>query len=376
MLRLRLVPENTNIPFMSFHKILISISIAVCIGFIAVLVVKGLNFGVDFTGGILIEVRTEQTADLEAMRGRLGDLGLGPIALQEFGSPNDVLIRTQEQPGGEAAQNVAIQAIRDSLGGLYGDAVEFRRVEVVGPKVGGELIQDGIIAVVVSIALMLVYIWLRFELPFGVGSVIGLLHDVILVLGIYAIIGFEFSLTTIAAVLLIIGYSMNDTVVVYDRVRENLRKYKTMPLAALIDRSVNETLARTVMTGMTSLLVLGALLIFGGEVIRGFAFAMFIGVIIGTYSSIFIASASLLYIRPKTKPGEEKKALSEYEAIERRHRDQQRLPPPSETVPEGVGLPDDVIDEPEPPPERERERPQATRKRAGSSRNPRRRRNR
>jgi predicted RND superfamily exporter protein len=193
----------------------------------------------------------------------------------------------------------------------------------------------------------------------------------LLVLGIYAITDFEFSLTTIAAVLLIIGYSMNDTVVVYDRVRENLRTYKAMPLAALIDRSVNETLARTVMTGMTSLLVLGALLIFGGEVIRGFAFAMFIGVIIGTYSSVFVASASLLYIRPKTKPGEGK-ALSEYEAIEQRHREQQRLAPPSDVVPEGLGLPNDATEEQEAPREREPER--TTRKRAGSTRSPRRRR--
>jgi preprotein translocase SecF subunit len=371
MFRLRLVPENTKIPFMSFHKLMMAISIVLSIGFIVLLVTKGLNFGVDFTGGILIEVRTERAADLEAMRGRLGALGLGPVALQEFGSANDVLIRVQEQPGGEEAQNAAIQTIRGSLSDLYTEGIDFRRVEVVGPKVGAELIRDGIIAVVVSIALMLVYIWLRFELPFGVGSVVALLHDVILVLGVYAITGFEFSLTTIAAVLLIIGYSMNDTVVVYDRVRENLRKYKAMPLAALIDRSVNETLARTVMTGMTSLLVLGALLIFGGEVIRGFAFAMFIGVIIGTYSSVFVASASLLYIRPKTKPGEGK-ALSEYEAIERRHREQQRLAPQSDALPEGFTLPDDAAEEPEAP--RERESTPTTRKRAGSSRSPRRRR--
>lgn len=324
MFRWRLIPENTKIPFMGMHKVLMAISIVISIIFIVLLIFRGLNFGVDFTGGILMEVRTEQAADLEAMRGTLGQAGVGSVALQEFGAPTDVLIRLQQQEGGETAQNAAIEKVRTALKGLYGEGVEYRRVEVVGPKVGDELIQDGIIAVLVSMVLMLIYVWFRFELPFGIGSMIALVHDVIFTLGIYALSGFEFSLSTVAAVLLIIGYSMNDTVVVYDRVRENLRKYKAMPLLQLIDLSVNETLARTTMTSFTTLLALIALLIFGGEVIRPFAFAMVIGVLIGTYSSIFVASASLLYIRPVRKADHGKGTAGyAYEQIELRHREEQ-----------------------------------------------------
>lgn len=324
MLKWRLVPDNTKIPFMGMHKPLMLASIVVSIAFIVLLVFKGLNFGVDFTGGVVMEVRTEKSANLEEMRGKLSAIGVGSVALQEFGAPNDVLIRLQQQEGGDIAQNAAIDKVKTALKELYGEGVDYRRVEVVGPKVGGELIQDGIIAVLVSMVLMLIYVWFRFELPFGVGSIIALIHDVIFTLGIYSLSGFEFSLSTVAAILLIIGYSMNDTVVVYDRVRENLRKYKAMPLRNLIDISVNDTLTRTIMTSMTTLLALLALLIFGGEVIRPFAFAMFIGVLIGTYSSIFVASASLLYIRPVRKADEGKgTAAHAYEQIERRHREEQ-----------------------------------------------------
>jgi len=324
MLKWRLIPDNTKVPFMGMHRPLMLASVLISIGFIVLLIFKGLNFGVDFTGGVLIEVRTEQTADLEAMRGKLSGAGVGSVALQEFGVPNDVLIRLQQQEGGDVAQNAAIDKVKGALKELYGEGVDYRRVEVVGPKVGAELIQDGIIAVLVSMVLMLIYVWFRFELPFGIGSMIALVHDVIFTLGIYSLSGFEFSLSTVAAILLIIGYSMNDTVVVYDRVRENLRKYKAMPLRSLIDISVNDTLTRTIMTAMTTLLALAALLIFGGEVIRPFAFAMFIGVIIGTYSSIFVASASLLYIRPVRKPDEGKGTTAHaYEQIERRHREEQ-----------------------------------------------------
>ena len=324
MLKWRLVPDNTKIPFMGMHKPLMLASIVVSIAFIVLLVFKGLNFGVDFTGGVVMEVRTEKSANLEEMRGKLSAIGVGSVALQEFGAPNDVLIRLQQQEGGDIAQNAAIDKVKTALKELYGEGVDYRRVEVVGPKVGGELIQDGIIAVLVSMVLMLIYVWFRFELPFGVGSMIALVHDVIFTLGIYSLSGFEFSLSTVAAILLIIGYSMNDTVVVYDRVRENLRKYKAMPLRNLIDISVNDTLTRTIMTSMTTLLALLALLIFGGEVIRPFAFAMFIGVIIGTYSSIFVASASLLYIRPVRKAEDGKGTAGyAYEQIERRHREEQ-----------------------------------------------------
>ncbi len=369
MFRLRLVPDKTNFPFMGVHKVLMVISLIISIGFVAILLTRGLNFGVDFTGGIVMEVKTDEAAELETMRARLGELGLGPVSLQEFGSVNDVLIRLPQQEGGESAQNAAIEKVRSALTALYGEAIDYRRVEVVGPKVGAELIQDGITAIVVSMVLMLIYVWFRFELPFGIGSIIALIHDVVFTLGIYSLSGFEFSLSTVAAVLLIIGYSMNDTVVVYDRVRENLRKFKSMTLRDLIDLSVNDTLSRTLMTSMTTLLALLALLIFGGEVVRGFAFAMFIGVIIGTYSSIFVASASLLYIRPQRKAGEAEvtESVSEYDQIEQRHRERAEEFVPTEALP----APDDLPEGPEPP----SGAPAASqRKRASSSRSRRRRR--
>jgi preprotein translocase SecF subunit len=305
MWSLHLIPSGTKVPFMSARRWLFGASFVLVVASFALVFGKGLNFGIDFVGGILMEVGfKEQPADLAAMRSQLGALGLGNLSLQEFGKASDVLIRFERQPGGETAQNAAVGKIRETLSATYGEQIEYRRVELVGPKVGGELVRDGIIAVVVSIVLMLIYVWFRFELPFGIGSVIALIHDVILTLGVYALSGFDFDLSTVAAVLLIIGFSMNDTVVVYDRVRENLRKYKALGLQTLIDRSMNETLSRTIITSGTVVIALLALLIFGGEVIRGFSFAMLCGVIVGTYSSIFIASASLLHIRPKRAGGE------------------------------------------------------------------------
>ena len=299
MWRFRLIPDRTNIPFLRLRRAFFVLSIVLAAASVAVLFSRGLNFGIDFAGGILIEVGTEGQADIGRMRRALDGLGLGEIALQEFGSDNEVLIRIERQPGDATAQQAAVGAVRAALGANYGDALSYRRVETVGPKVGAELIQAGIIAVVVSVFLMLVYIWFRFELPFALGAVIALVHDVLLSLGIFAALGLEFNLPIVAAILLIVGYSMNDTVVVYDRVRENLRKYKTMPLLALLDRSVNETLSRTAITSATTLLALFALLIFGGAVIRDFSFAMIWGVIVGTYSSVFIAGALLLFVQPQ-----------------------------------------------------------------------------
>ena len=299
MWRFRLIPDRTNIPFLRLRRAFFALSIVLAAASVAVLFSRGLNFGIDFAGGILIEVGTEGQADIGRMRRALDGLGLGEIALQEFGSDNEVLIRIERQPGDATAQQAAVGAVRAALGANYGDALSYRRVETVGPKVGAELIQAGIIAVMVSVFLMLVYIWFRFELPFALGAVIALVHDVLLSLGIFAALGLEFNLPIVAAILLIVGYSMNDTVVVYDRVRENLRKYKTMPLLALLDRSVNETLSRTAITSATTLLALFALLIFGGAVIRDFSFAMIWGVIVGTYSSVFIAGALLLFVQPQ-----------------------------------------------------------------------------
>ena len=241
MWRFRLIPDKTAIPFLRLRRTFFIVSITLAVLSVAVLLGRGLNFGIDFAGGILIEVGTEREADIGQMRSALTGLGLGEIALQEFGSPTEVLIRIERQPGDAGAQQVAVTAVREALSANYSDTLSYRRVETVGPKVGSELIQAGIIAVVVSVFLMLVYIWFRFELPFAIGAVIALIHDVLLSLGIFAALGLEFNLPIVAAILLIVGYSMNDTVVVYDRVRENLRKYKTMPLLELLNQSVNET---------------------------------------------------------------------------------------------------------------------------------------
>ena len=313
MRRFRLIPDKTAIPFLGLRRTFFAISIALAAASVVVLLARGLNFGIDFAGGILIEVGTQREADIGQMRSALGGLNLGEIALQEFGSPTEVLIRIERQPGDATAQQAAVATVRDALSANYGDTLSYRRVETVGPKVGAELIQAGIIAVVVSVFLMLVYIWFRFELPFAIGAVIALIHDVLLSLGVFAALGLEFNLPIVAAILLIVGYSMNDTVVVYDRVRENLRKYKTLPLLALLNRSVNETLARTVITSVTTLLALFALLIFGGAVIRDFSFAMIWGVIVGTYSSVFIAGALLLTVQPQR--GGQKRAAGQAERL-------------------------------------------------------------
>ena len=300
MFRLRLIPDHTDIPFLRLRRGFFIFSATLIVLSIVLLFAKGLNFGIDFEGGILIEVGTEQKADIAGMRATLGDLGLGEVSLQEFGNETDVLIRVERQPGDAEAQQAAITIVRNALEKSFGSGLTYRRTEFVGPKVGAELIQAGIIAMVLSIALMLVYIWFRFELPFAIGAIIALMHDVILTLGMFALFGLEFNLAIVAAILLIVGYSMNDTVVVYDRVRENLRKYKKMPLIELLNVSVNDTLSRTVMTSLTTLLALAALLIFGGEVIRDFTIAMIWGVVVGTYSSVFIAAAALMTVKPGT----------------------------------------------------------------------------
>ena len=288
----RLLPDKPNFEFLRWRLIFFALSAVLMLASITVYFAKGLNYGIDFEGGVLVEVRTPTPADLGSMRAMLGDLGLGEVALQEFGAPTDVLIRVQKQDGGEAAQQRAVEAVRNALG----KDVEYRRVEFVGPKVGSELIRAGVTAVLLAIVAMLIYIWFRFEWQFGVGAVLALSHDVLATIGVFAFFQFEFNLSTVAAILTIAGYSINDTVVVYDRVRENLRKYKRMPLDQLFNRSLNETLSRTIRTSATTLLALFALYFFGGEVISGFSFAMIFGIVVGTYSSICIAVPLLLYM--------------------------------------------------------------------------------
>ncbi len=296
---LRVVPPDTKIRFMSMHKINFALSVLMVLGSIALFAVKGLNYGIDFKGGILLEAHTEQAADLAAMRGKLDALGLGEVSLQTFGSDNDVLIRIEEQEGGEAAQQRAIALVREALGA----GVRYDRVEVVGPQVSSELFWNGMYALGASIIAIVIYIWFRFEWQFGIAAVLAEVHDIISTVGLFALLGMEFNLTSVAALLTLAGYSINDTVVVFDRVRENLRKYKTMPLRDLLDMSVNQTLSRTTMTSATALLALFALYVFGGEVLRGFSLAMIWGIVIGTYSSIFVASALLLYMNVRRSSG-------------------------------------------------------------------------
>jgi len=296
MMSFRLVPDKTNVPFLSFRKIALILSGLLALMSVVLLPTKGLNLGIDFKGGTMIEVRMPgEVADIGAMRTALDGLDLGEVALQTFGSPVDVLIRVEEQENAAANQR-AVDVVKQSLAGAFGDEIDYRRVETVGAKVSDELYLASAEAVVFALLAILAYIWFRFEWQFAVGSIVALVHDVVLTLGIFSLLGLEFNLATVAALLTIVGYSLNDTVVVYDRVRENLRKYKKMLLPDLLDRSLNDTLARTLMTSVTTLLALAALYIFGGPVIRDFTFALIWGVLIGTYSSIFIASPLLLFL--------------------------------------------------------------------------------
>ncbi len=287
---IQFIPSGTKIPFLSYRKLtLISSGIAIAVSLL-LLVVYGLNFGIDFKGGTLMQVRSlEGPADIAEIRRKISKLGLGDVQIQNFGSPRDVLIRVETQKGGEKAQQAVVVKVKKALG----KTMAFERTEVVGPTVSKELVEEGILAVISAILAVLVYIWFRFEWQFAVGAVAALIHDVILTLGIFSLLQLEFNLSIIAAILTIVGYSLNDTVVVFDRVRENLRKYKKMPLLELLDLSVNETLSRTVLTSVTTMLALASLYIFGGEVIRGFTFAMMWGVVVGTYSSVVIASPVL-----------------------------------------------------------------------------------
>lgn len=296
MRRFRFVPDTFDLPFMSWRRVAFVSSLALITLSIILLVVRGLNYGIDFRGGILIEVKTPEVAQVASMRDSLSTLGLGEVTLQEFGAPDDILIRVERQDGGEKAQLEAVSLVKSRLEEDFGTGLDYRRTEFVGPKVGGELIAAGIKAVVSALLAMMAYIWFRFEWQFSLGAVAALLHDVILTIGMFAITGLEFNLATVAAILLIVGYSLNDTVVVYDRVRENLRKYKKLPIGDLLDRSINDTLSRTLMTSITTLLALLALYILGGAVIADFSLAMIWGVLVGTYSSIFIAAPSLILL--------------------------------------------------------------------------------
>ena len=293
MPRFRIIPENPSVNFIGRRAIFFIFSALLMVSSVAMFATKGLNYGIDFTGGIMIEIKTEKPNQISLLRERLSGLGLGSIELQEFGAPDDILIRIQRQEGGEEAQQQAVTSAKEAMGSIV---AEYRRTELVGPKVSDELFMNGIYAVLSAMLAILIYIWFRFEWQFGLGAVIALLHDVVSTIGIFALLGLEFNLATVAAMLTIAGYSINDTVVVFDRVRENMRKYKVKPMDELLNDSANETLSRTVVTSLTTLIALLALYMLGGSVIRDFSFAMIWGVVIGTYSSVSLAVPLLLYL--------------------------------------------------------------------------------
>jgi preprotein translocase subunit SecF len=268
---------------------------------------KGLNYGIDFKGGTLIELRSNNT-DASSIRFILNNMDLGDVNVKKFGKEGDYLIKVEQK---ENNSNKIIPLIKKKLADNLNTDINFRRVENVGPKVSAELLQSGVIAISLSLAAMLFYIWIRFEWQFSVGSIIALFHDVVITLGIFSILSLEINLSIIAAVLTIVGYSMNDTVVIYDRIRENLNKYNRLSISEIANLSINNTLARTIITSATTLLALLSIFILGGEILRGFSFAMILGVIIGTYSSIFVASPILKYFRVsyKTLEKEEEKIV-------------------------------------------------------------------
>ncbi|WOI52000.1 protein translocase subunit SecF [Parvularcula sp. LCG005] len=320
---LKLIPNDLHVPFAKFRDVALAISAAAMLASIGALFVLGLNLGIDFRGGVTVEVgpadgQIFEQSDLGAVREAVGQLGLGEVGTKEIGgvagAPGGIAVTVELQDVPDSAPEVdaetgeaisvdqaaerrqmqIAETMTDVLKETLGDDIHVRRIDVVGPTVSGELLRNGLTGLGVAIFMMLLYIWFRFEWQFSLGAIFALVHDVTLTLGLFAITQFEFTLSIIAALLTIIGYSMNDTVIVYDRIRENLRRYKQMPLSQLIDMSINNTLSRTLMTSGTTLIALLALFFLGGEVLRGFSFALIWGIVIGTYSSIFIASPFLL----------------------------------------------------------------------------------
>jgi preprotein translocase subunit SecF len=291
---LRIVPDDTKFDFMRFRRISFPSSAVLSIVAILLFFFHGLNFGIDFIGGTLIEIQSKSgPADLAKMRSTLGGLGLGDVQLQEFGAPTDVLIRVAQQPGGEAAQQAAITKVREALG----SEVDYRRIEAVGARVSTELLAKSTVGLGLAILAILIYLWFRFEWQFALGAMIANVHDLVLTIGYMSLTQIDFDLTSIAALLTILGYSLNDTVVIYDRIREMLRRYKRMSMPDLLNVSVNSTLSRSIITHVTVTLALLALLLFGGHAIHSFIATMIFGVVlVGTYTSVFIAAPILIYL--------------------------------------------------------------------------------
>ncbi|MCG7394545.1 protein translocase subunit SecF [Microvirga sp. ACRRW] len=290
---IRLWPENSHFDFMRFRRFSFPLSALISIATAIMLMTMGLNFGIDFTGGTLMEIQAKSgQANVAQIRQTAEGFGFGEVEVQEFGTVGEVSLRFPTQPGGEAAQAGVVQKARDTFSNEY----DFRRVETVGPRVSGELVQSGTIGIVLSVLAVLFYLWFRFERELAVASIIGTLHDIVLTIGFFVITRHEFNMTSIAAILTIVGYSLNETVVVFDRTRELMRRYKTMPAEELLNLSINHTMSRTIMTAATTALSLLALVLFGGQAIQGFAQVMLYGVVICTYSAICISSPMLIYI--------------------------------------------------------------------------------
>ncbi|MBS7540372.1 protein translocase subunit SecF [Ancylobacter lacus] len=300
---LRIVPDDTHFDFMRFRRISFPISALLSIVALVAFATMGLNFGIDFKGGTLLEVRyPNNTLNIGEVRSKLEGLNFGEVQIQQIGTDGEVLIRVAQQPGGEAAQQAVVGTIRTTLG----DQVEYRRVEVVGPRVSQELLSYGIIGLMLAVVAILIYLWFRFEWQFALGASIANFHDIVLTIGFMSIFQIDFDLTSVAALLTILGYSLNDTIVIYDRIRELLRRYKKMPIDELLNQSVNSTLSRSVITHVTVTLALLSLVLFGGRAIHSFSVTMMFGVVlVGTYTSIFIASPLLIYLGVNTRAMEE-----------------------------------------------------------------------
>ena len=287
-----------NIRFTNYYKKFNILSLLLIIFSISILFIKGINFGVDFKGGTLIEIRTENNINISDLRSSFSKLNLGDVNIKNFGKPNDYLIKVEAI---KSTETNFVKSINDKLNSDLGSVVDFRRVENVGPKVSEELLKAGLLAITLSLAAMLIYIWIRFEWQFSLAAILAIIHDVVITVGIFSLLSYEVNLSIVAAVLTIVGYSMNDTVVIFDRIRENLKKYSKISISDISNTSTNETLSRTLITSVTTLLALFSIFIFGGAILQGFSFAMIVGVVVGTYSSIFVATPILNYTNVSQK---------------------------------------------------------------------------
>ncbi len=307
---MQLIPSNTKIDFLGKKWLAFSFSGALMILTVVLLFTRGLNFGIDFTGGILIEAEFQSAPDISEMRLVLKETGIGDVSLQTFGKPTNVMIRIGQAAVEESARGKIVDIVKSKIEENISKDVEYRRVDYVGPKVGSELIKGGIIALLLSFASIMCYIWFRFEWQYGLGGILALIHDAWLTIGFFSLFQLEFNLSSIAAILTIIGYSINDSVVIYDRIRENLRKFKKMPMAELLNTSINDTLSRTILTVSTVLVAILTLILVGGEVLKSFSLATFFGILIGTYSSVYISAPILIFFNLRRDGGEPANATS------------------------------------------------------------------